>query len=68
MRKFLKQSTVDWHLNYPKDKDLEWKIKRPGEKDYKHTTTMPFTLTKEIEYNQHNVDRYKKSNLDKFFA
>jgi len=68
MRKFLKQSTVDWHLNYPKDKDLEWKIKKPGDKDYKHTTIMPFTLTKEIEYNQHNVDRYKKSNLDKFFA
>ena len=68
MRKFLKQSTVDWHLNYPKDKDLEWKIKKPGDKDYKHTTVMPFTLTKEIEYNQHNVDRYKKSNLDEFFA
>ena len=68
MRKFLKQSTVDWHLNYPKDKDLEWKIKKPGDKDYKHTTIMPFTLTKEIEYNQHNVDRYKKSNLDEFFA
>ena len=33
MRKFLKQSTVDWHLNYPKDKDLEWKIKKPGDKD-----------------------------------
>ena len=68
MRKFLKQSTVDWHLNYPKDKDLEWKIKKPGDKDYKHTTVMPFTLTKEIEYNQHNIDRYKKSNLDEFFA
>ena len=27
-RKFLKQSTMDWTLPYPKDGDLEWKIKR----------------------------------------
>ena len=69
MRKFLKQSTVEWNLNYPKDKDLEWKIKKPGETTYKKTNVMPFTLTKETEYNQHNVDRYKrKATLDKFFA
>ena len=67
MRKFLKQSTVEWNLNYPKDKDLEWKIKKPGETTYKKTNVMPFTLTKETEYNQHYVDRYKvKNNLESF--
>ena len=42
MRKFLKQSTVDWNLNYPKDKDLVWKIKRPGDSSYTLTNIMPF--------------------------
>ena len=68
MRKYLKHSTVEWHKQYPKDKDLEWKIKRPGETKYTHTTEMPFTLTKEIEYNEHNVRRYQTQNLEDFFA
>ena len=55
MRKFLKQSTVDWNLNYPKDKDLVWKIKRPGDSSYTLTNIMPFKLTKEVEYNKDNV-------------
>ena len=68
MRKFLKQSTVEWNRQYPKGKDLEWKIKRPGETEYTHTTEMPFILTKEIEYNEHNVRRYKTRNLEEFFV
>ena len=69
MRKYLKNSTEEWNLNYPKDKDLEWKIKKPGETTYKKTNVMPFNLTKEVEYNQRNIDRFKvKNNLDKFFA
>ena len=33
-RKFLKQSTMDWTLPYPKDGDLEWKIKRESRRDF----------------------------------
>ena len=40
-RKHLKQSTMDWTLDYPKGKDLQWKIKRPGETSYTLTETMP---------------------------
>jgi len=69
MRKYLKNSTQEWTINYPKDKDLEWKIKKPGETSYTKTNIMPFNLTKEVEYNQSNIDRFKvKNNLDEFFA
>ena len=67
MRKFLKQSTVDWNLNYPKDKDLIWKIKRPGELSYTLTDIMPFKLTKEVYYNKDNVERNKGATLESFF-
>ena len=43
-RKYLKNSTCDWNINYPKDKDLQWKIKRPGEKDYELTNTMVMNI------------------------
>ena len=33
-RKYLKQSNMNWTLDYPKDGDLEWKIKRAGETEY----------------------------------
>ena len=68
MRKYLKHSTVEWNKQYPKDKDLEWKIKKPGETKYTNTTKMPFTLTKETEYNYSNVARYQTQNLEDFFA
>jgi len=30
---------------------------------------MPFNLTKEVEYNKNNIDKFKrKANLDEFFA
>ena len=67
MRKFLKQSTVDWNLNYPKDKDLVWKIKRPGDSSYTLTNIMPFKLTKEVEYNKDNVERNTGATLERFF-
>ena len=68
-RKFLKHSTVEWSLNYPKDKDLIWKVLAPGETEYETTTKKPFNLSKTVEYNRHNIDKYKsKNNLDDFFA
>jgi hypothetical protein len=48
-RKYLKNSTVSWDINYPKDKDLVWDILRPGETDKEQTTAMPFVQTGYIE-------------------
>ena len=69
MRRHLKYSTEKWNLNYPKDKDLEWKIKKPGETSYTLTNKMPFTQTKEVEYNKANVEKYKsQGSLESFFV
>jgi len=66
-RKFLKKSTVEWSLNYPKDKDLIWYIKKPGEKEYKETNKMPFDLSKEMSYNKKNYNMYRsEGNLSEF--
>ena len=68
-RRFLKHSTVEWSLNYPKDKDLIWKVLAPGKTEYETTTKKPFNISKTVEYNRHNIDKYKsKNNLDDFFA
>lgn len=48
-RKHLKNSTVSWDINYPKDKDLVWDILRPGETKKEQTTVMPFVQTGYIE-------------------
>ena len=67
-RKPLKNSTVTWGLNYPKDSDLEWSVKGPGETEYVKTKTMPFDLSKDIKYNKKNIGKYKsESNLNQFF-
>ena len=68
-RKYLKNSTVDWNLNYPKDKDLSWKIKKPGEASYTETDKMPFDLSKDMEYNKKNLKHFKSDvNLNTFFS
>ena len=67
-RRFLKHSTVDWSVNYPKDKDLIWKVLKPGETEYETTTKKPFDISKTIEYNKHNVEKYKVATLEQFFA
>ena len=67
-RRQLKNSTVAWGLNYPKDVDLEWKIKLPGETEYNKTQIMPFDLTKDLVYNKKNIGKYRaESNLKDFF-
>ena len=63
-RKYLKNSTVTWNLDYPKEKDLIWKIKKPGETSYNQTERMPFDLSKETEINK---QKYDGASLDKFF-
>lgn len=66
-RKYLKKSTVEWSLNYPKHKDLIWYIKKPGENEYKQTDEIPFVLSKEIVYNKKNVNMYRsEGNLSEF--
>ena len=65
---YLKKSTVEWNLNYPKHSDLIWRVKAPGEKDYITTEIMPFNMSKEYEYNKKNISTYKaESNLNDFF-
>jgi hypothetical protein len=66
-RKQLKKSTVQWSLNYPKEKDLIWYIKKPGETEYKETNKIPFDLSKEMIYNKRNINMYKsEGNLSEF--
>ena len=72
-RKHLKQSTMDWTLDYPKGKDLQWKIKRPGETSYTLTETMPYEHRGDsVDHNSKNVnlvrDKYGTATLDNFFT
>lgn len=48
-RKMLKKSTVEWHINYPKDKDLVWQILNPGMVNRQTVYTMPFQQTGYLE-------------------
>ena len=67
-RRYLKNSTVTWGLNYPKDADLEWTVKGPGKTEYVKTKTIPFEMSKDIKYNKKNISKYKsESNLNQFF-
>ena len=64
-RKYLKKSTVEWNLNYPKHSDLEWTIKAPGKTEYLKTKDMPFDLSKEMEYNKRHKS---ETNIMGFFS
>ena len=70
-RKYLKQSTCDWNINYPKGGDLEWKIKRPGETEYELTDTIPYEHKGDsVDHNSTNVNKverkYGTGNLETF--
>ena len=71
-RKYLKKSTCEWNLNYPKGKDLQWKIKRPGETEYELTETIPYEHKGDsVDHNSTNVNKverkYGTGNLETFF-
>ena len=71
-RKHLKKSTMEWNLNYPKDKDLQWKVKAPGETEYTLTNTMPYKQdSSKVDHNSSNVnkvaDKYGTASLENFF-
>ena len=70
-RKHLKNSTMKWNLNYPKDKDLQWKVKGPGETEYTLTNTMPYKQdSSKVNHNSSNVnkvvDKYGTASLENF--
>jgi hypothetical protein len=71
-RKYLKHSTCDWNINYPKVGDLQWKIKRPGETEYELTNTMPYEHRGDsVDHNIANVskveNKYGSATLEGFF-
>jgi hypothetical protein len=71
-KKYLKQSTMDWNINYPKDIDLQWKIKKPGEDKYTLTEILPFIDGNVTNHNSSNVnkvaDKHGVADLSEFFT
>jgi hypothetical protein len=68
-KKLLKKSTVEWNINYPKDKDLEWFDATDG-KNKKKIDKPEFTF-ESLKYNQKNVNAHKKNknvSLEAFFS
>ena len=63
------ESTVDWNINYPKDKDLKfWKMMGKG--DYQ-VVPMPSFSYDTVVYNEKNlrINRPKDSStLERFFV
>jgi hypothetical protein len=59
-KKYLANSTVSWGLDYPKHKDLVWMVKKPEETSYTKTNEIPFTLSKETEFNKGNIERFTR--------
>ena len=65
-KKMLKNSTMDWTKNYPKEKDLEW-IDVTDKKNKKSIPQPPFTFEK-ADYNLKNIQGHTtESNLNQFF-
>ena len=65
-KKMLKNSTMDWTKNYPKEKDLEW-IDVTDKKNKKSIPQPPFTFEK-ADYNLKNIQGHTaESNLTQFF-
>lgn len=69
-KKIMKEnSTLNWTLNYPKEKDLEWRDSTDSKN--KFLVEQPDFSFKEAIYNLKNIEEHKKSNqstLEKFFV
>lgn len=69
-RKELKNSTVEWSLKYPKEKDLEWK-EMTGKGKYELLKAKPDFDLSVVDVNKQNVNRiaekYGTSSLEEFF-
>ena len=62
-KKYLKKSTVEWNLNYPKTSDLIWnksKMNYEGKTEKVVLESMPYIDSNMTEYNSKNVNRHKK--------
>ena len=57
-RKLLKESTVEWNRDYPKDKDLQWK-KQIGKGDWVLLSKMPSIDLSIVNVNKKNVEAHK---------
>jgi len=70
-RKYLKQSNMNWTLDYPKDGDLQWRIKRAGETEYTTTNEIPYYNGASVNHNSGNVnkvaDKWGTATLESFF-
>ena len=69
-KKLMKEnSTLNWTLNYPKEKDLEWRDSTDGNNKFK--VEQPSFSFKDAIYNLKNIEGHKKTNhssLEKFFV
>ena len=69
-KKYLKNSTMEWTRNYPKDKDLQWKIKKPGKTEYTFTNNIPFIDGNIKQHNSSNInkvsEKYGTATLEEF--
>ena len=56
-RKLLKESTVEWTRNYPKDVDLQWK-KQIAKGQWELLTSMPEMDLSVVNINKRNVESH----------
>ena len=60
-------STLNWSLNYPKDKDLEW-MDITDKKEKRYIDKPAFTF-EDAKYNLKNINAHKDgANLEEFFG
>ena len=64
-KKMLKNSSMEWTKNYPKEKDLEWRD--VTDRKNKKTISQPAFTFENAKYNLKNINAHKKSTLNEFF-
>lgn len=64
-KKMLKNSSMEWTKNYPKEKDLEWRD--VTDRKNKKTIPQPAFTFENAKYNLKNINAHKKSTLNEFF-
>ena len=64
-KKMLKNSSMEWTKNYPKEKDLEWRD--VTDRKNKKTISQPDFTFENAKYNLKNINAHRKSTLNEFF-
>ena len=64
-KKMLKNSSMEWTKNYPKEKDLEWRD--VTDRKNKKTISQPAFTFENAKYNLKNINAHRKSTLNEFF-